>query len=685
MPPVFEALAGELRAARGIHFARRSVELFLGSDREIGRESRSLERRVGIAPGQIAKLVALFKDLHLELHVLVLRGAGERAGFDDGQYVAAGADIVTEDQLAVLDGAPDVVHALKEPSRYEARIPGPFCRIGALHTGDFSVDSGLGRLLEADHGLAIFDGSSIGAPGNYRVPIRGRMSIYAGEIAAEWVVAHARQHGLCGPAVVVGAGNAGKAAARKLLADDSPISSVRLFDSADAPARLAAVRGELTDLPIEVLGLRDRDDEGLLAALDGAAGLIFAVARPGQRAPRVLHLESVRRLVEQALVVDISIDERGAVHDPAARSAWTAHELIPHLTRRIRELGRDYRALPNMPRAYPGPASVAHGEVILPYVTALLYRAAQLGGPRDVVTHLERLARRDGLDPAEAGFGQVLAALEQDLRNGLAFWTRPSPGRRERVVIEDAVADKLEIAGHLAGSGREVEFHLARRTGDKLRRNVLGGFDEAVAECLELALEKGIEAQVICHPGHDGTGTAGAAQALQVDERNVLKCLILTRHPEGETARPEDFAAAVVLGTRRVDFERFAAVAESGPWRLAGADEVADVTGHTLGGVPVIEVFSKVARVFVDQRVLALDRVWGSAGSEYAGMGFPPSVLVDLGAIPGELCQPESRVRHQIVKIRQALHALDKALDRDDDEDAARAVGRLARLIVPEG
>src|SRR4029079_15948340 len=103
-------------------------------------------------------------------------------GFSDADFVAAGAEILTEGEIAWHDGPPDVVHALKEPSRYEAQVPGPSCRIGALHTGDFHSEGGLAGLLRKRN-VAIFDGSHVGAPDVFRIPIRGGLWRLAGERA----------------------------------------------------------------------------------------------------------------------------------------------------------------------------------------------------------------------------------------------------------------------------------------------------------------------------------------------------------------------------------------------------------------------------------------------------------------------------------------------------------------------
>jgi alanine dehydrogenase len=445
MTDLLAALEAHLQQPTAPALKKRRVELILGNDREIGRETRSQEKRVGITPGQVGRLRRFFASLGIELSTLVLQGAGQRAGFSDGAFIAEGAEIITPDELPYHDAAPDVVHALKEPSRYESRIPGPFCRIGALHTGDFHADAGLAGLLEKQD-VAIFDGSHIGAPASFRTPIRGRMSVFAGEVAARWVLDDLERLQASGRVLVIGAGNAGQAAVRK-LARSGAVTEIHLFDSAAADRRSWIDAAFAAEPKVRVRGLDGMDDPGLLESLEGAAGIVFAVARPGEGTPKVVHVDSLRsRLAENAVVVDVSIDEGGAVYDPAIQPGWSHVETIPHLVEAIGAGSeRLYRALPNMPRARPQEASEAHGEIILPYVATLLFLAAREGGAPGVVRYLEGLPYQgDCTDPHEAEAGQVLDALLQDLRNGMAFY--PHGGK---VTISHTVADRAGIVGFL--------------------------------------------------------------------------------------------------------------------------------------------------------------------------------------------------------------------------------------------
>src|SRR6185369_218543 len=248
MSELLQRLQHELAEQRSAGLHRKpTVDLFLGNDREIGRELQSQEKRVGIIPAHVEQLREFLSTLGIGLNAFVLQGAGQRAGYADSDFIRAGCEIMTEAELQAHDRAPDVFHALKEPSKYESRLPMPFCRIGAVHGGNFHAQSGLADLL-ATKNVAIFDGSNIGAPGNYRIPIRGRMSQFAGEIAAEWISNHLQTYNMRGRVVVVGGGRAGLTAARK-LSESEFVSEIHLFENKATPERVQAVRDSVSEAP----------------------------------------------------------------------------------------------------------------------------------------------------------------------------------------------------------------------------------------------------------------------------------------------------------------------------------------------------------------------------------------------------------------------------------------------------
>jgi hypothetical protein len=74
-------------------------------------------------------------------------------------------------------------------------------------------------------------------------------------------------------------------------------------------------------------------------------------------------------------------------------------------------------------------------------------------------------------------------------------------------------------------------------------------------------------------------------------------------------------------------------------------------------------------------------RVWSSAGSEFAGMGLAPQVLQDLGGIVAELTPSDSAARRNADEIHRYLRSIERGIEWDDDEMARQAAERLHKLL----
>ncbi|MEL7059799.1 MAG: hypothetical protein AAGN46_07205 [Acidobacteriota bacterium] len=421
------ALAELVERAAG----RRSVRFLLGTDEHIDRETR-----VAFAPRHLRDLRTDLAGLGLEVEMAVVAGAGERASaaFSDAAYVEAGATLVTLDELPSL--APfDVVHALKEPTEWEATLAAPFLRVGALHLA--SKPPGVCTLLRERPFAAIFDGATIGGcsfrlTGGDRTPIVGSMSRFAGRVAGRRVAEATAAAGLApGRVVVVGAGIAGMAAISQLVDTAAPLVVVEPWE----PTR-RRLDGELRALGFDRVEMVETlDDDGLAAAI----GVVFAHRSGARAAEKVCREEHIRQMVDGAAIADIAIDQGGAI----AHAGYREDDDAATARRKYIELFGDtysYYAEVNMPREHPEPASELHGDSSLIYIETLLALCAVDGGPEGVV---DRLLGRDVHQCAsdERVADDLLDAVLQDLRNGLQI-ARVASGDGHAVRIADpAVAE----------------------------------------------------------------------------------------------------------------------------------------------------------------------------------------------------------------------------------------------------
>jgi alanine dehydrogenase len=399
----------------------KKATLLLGTDRHIGEETPgSEETRVGVTPAQIELLKGWLRESGIYLDFYFVQGAGSRAGYSDGDYLNVGGELVFEHELSALP-TPNVFHALKEPSPYESFVPGPFIRIGALHTGAFDPTSGLASLFKKKNFAAILDGSNIGGysfkiTGGHAIPIRSSMSVFAGGIAADYLEPTKKEGE--GKVVVSGGGVVGTAAVERLLATpDSQITRVIVIEPSSEQCQ--RLRSQFADSEKVVIV-----EGGSIRAEDaaGAVGLILTAFRPGHPAPKVIGLNDLSALADKAVIVDVSIDERGGISIPDMDFEKMS---LLHVTEGVRDaikrLGKNYTYIgdSHLPRNNASAASEAHGKAVLPYLAVLLYLSAREGGAPQAI---DFILRQDcSVTPLDH-----FASLVCDLRQGLAFW-RPDP------------------------------------------------------------------------------------------------------------------------------------------------------------------------------------------------------------------------------------------------------------------
>lgn len=319
------------------------------------KEVKPAEERVGLTPAGAADLVRGGSV------VLVETGAGERAGFADDAYAAAGAQIVSLDEAW---GA-DTVVKVKEPIASEHdHLRDDLTLFTYLH---LAADRPLTeRLLEAGTlGIAyetVADGTGL--------PLLAPMSEIAGSLAAHAGALHLmRPAG--GPGVLLG-GAPGVKPARVLVIGGGVVGT--------RAAELAlGMHAEVTVLEMSptrirqletLLGKRARvlmsDVATVEAELEQADVVIGAVLVPGRAAPKVVSREQLRLLKPGALLIDVAIDQGGAFEtsrpttydDPVFEVDGVRHYCVA-----------------NMPGAVPQTATRALTNATLPY----LRRIAQQG------------------------------------------------------------------------------------------------------------------------------------------------------------------------------------------------------------------------------------------------------------------------------------------------------------------
>jgi alanine dehydrogenase len=318
----------------------------------IPREIKTLEGRVGLIPHAAADLVRQGHELYLE------QGAGLASGYSDEEYSALGITVVPD--ASTLYGAVEMVIKVKEPQPAEWPLLRKdhllYCYLH-LAAEPALTKALLGIGLTAVAFETIAEGHALPALAPMS-DIAGRLAVQVGANLLQ------RPHGGKGillggvPAaprghvVVLGAGVAGGNAT---LMASATGAQVTVFDkNRDKLAAMRALGPNVTAL----YPYADALEEAVLQA----DLLVGAVLIPGAKAPHLVSAETVRRMENGSVIIDISVDQGGCI-ETTKPTSWAEPTYLWE--------GKLHFGVTNMPGAVPRTASQALSAAILPYAQRL--------------------------------------------------------------------------------------------------------------------------------------------------------------------------------------------------------------------------------------------------------------------------------------------------------------------------
>ena len=315
-------------------------------------ETKDSERRVALTPDGVRELASAGH------RVLVQRGAGAGSSIGDGDFAAAGAELVSADDA----WAAELVVKVKEPQTHE---------LGYLRD-DLVLFTYLHLAAEPDVAEALVRARTTGlayetvqaADGS--LPLLAPMSEVAGRMAtqvgAHWLEAENGGRGVLlggapgvrpGRVVVLGAGNVGWNAAwiaagmeAEVLLLDRDLDRLRWVDQIHKGRimTLASNRGAV---------------ERAVAEADIVVGAVLVA---GGRAPTLVTDEMVRGMRAGSVIVDVAIDQGGCIE--------TSHETT-HSDPVFERHGVLHYCVGNIPGAVPHTSTYALTNATLPYVAAV--------------------------------------------------------------------------------------------------------------------------------------------------------------------------------------------------------------------------------------------------------------------------------------------------------------------------
>jgi alanine dehydrogenase len=344
----------------------------------VPRERKPGECRVSLLPDAVHRLVASGHEVKVE------RDAAIALGISNESYAVAGAHIVA-DPASIY--ATQLVVKVKELQRSEWPELHAGCAIMAFQQLVADADL-LAAALAARITCVAYETLEDDAGD---LPVLTPMSEIAGMLAPQLAgLALLRGFGMSGAtiegagillptlpgaaparALVIGAGNSGRAAAR-LLAQQG--ASVMVLSRSERQ-REAVTQSCANSIAFDLCC-----PDTLDAAIEGVAVVIGAVLVRGARSPQLITRAHLKRMLPGGVFIDIGIDQ-GGISETSRPS--TIKE--PFYT----EEGILHACVPNLPALVPTSASASLSAAILPFVECI-------GHHGDVLTaamHLRGLAR----------------------------------------------------------------------------------------------------------------------------------------------------------------------------------------------------------------------------------------------------------------------------------------------------
>ncbi|MPL83411.1 Alanine dehydrogenase [bioreactor metagenome] len=341
----------------------------------IPKEIKIYENRVGMPPAGVDALVKAGHTCYLE------QSAGLGSGFTDEEYREAGA-VILETAQEVYERA-EMIVKVKEPLKSEYS----FLRENQilftyLH---LAPNQELTQaLLEAKViGIAY---ETVELP-NKSLPLLAPMSEVAGRMAIQ-VGAHLLEKTNGGRGMLLG-GVSGVEPAKVVIigGGNVGINAVKIAVGLGAQVIVLDISGARLAYLDDIFGGRVvtlmSNNYNIAKAVRRADLVIGAVLIPGARTPKVVTEEMVKTMKPGAVLVDVAIDQGGAIESMDRVTSLDDPYFVKH--------GVIHYSVGNMPGAVPRTSTMALTNATLPYVLKI----ADLGAEKAM---LEDEALRKGLN-----------------------------------------------------------------------------------------------------------------------------------------------------------------------------------------------------------------------------------------------------------------------------------------------
>ncbi|MGR3809213.1 alanine dehydrogenase [Jiulongibacter sp. NS-SX5] len=317
-------------------------------------EIKKNENRVALTPAGVAELV---KRNH---QVLIQKGAGKGSGFEDEEYLSAGASLA--DTIEEVYARAEMLLKVKEPIEPEYNL----VREDQLVFTYFHFASSMPLTEAMVNSKAICLAYETVEEKDGSLPLLVPMSEVAGRMAiqqgAKYLESPQKGKGILlggvpgtprGKVLILGGGIVGTQAAKMAagLGADVTIMDINL-------KRLR----ELADfMPANVTTMMS-NDLNIAEAIKDADLIVGAVLIPGAKAPHLIRRDMLKSMKPGTVLVDVAVDQGGCIETCKPTTHADPTFIIDDIV---------HYCVANMPGAVPYTSTVALTNATLPYVIQL--------------------------------------------------------------------------------------------------------------------------------------------------------------------------------------------------------------------------------------------------------------------------------------------------------------------------
>ena len=323
----------------------------------IPKEIKPQEHRIGLTPDSVKTLV-------LEGHeVIVENNGGFEAGFENEQYINAGAKII--DNASDIFNDADIIVKVKEPQKVEVEMIKENQIIYTyLH---------LAAAKELTEGLIKSKSINIAyetvTDNNGRLPLLAPMSAVAGRMSVQ-AGAHCLEKNQKGRGILLGGAPGGEPANVVILGGGVVGENAAIIATGmKAKVHIVDKSEERLKQLVQIYGdkiVPEKSDKIDLNKLVADADLLIGgVLIPGAEAPKLVTKKMIKLMKRGSVIVDVAIDQGGCVETSKPTTHGDPTYIVDDVI---------HYCVANMPGGVPRTSTFALNKATLPFLVKLANR-----------------------------------------------------------------------------------------------------------------------------------------------------------------------------------------------------------------------------------------------------------------------------------------------------------------------